>query len=519
MSTVKATKPNYKLRTATCAELLALLDERIPTSRELWMFLNHFRERGWKRTVLAKRLGISYLYLNSLLYGSKDLTEKFCWRLRQAIGEPIVPVETKQAKARRRRQKERRLFLPKADRSFRLVPYEQLVASLDKGRFTAQDLWPIICYFKSHGEGRPALASRLGISYFHLTNMIYATKPITAAFVERLRTALSKPMPIPAAALPKQPPHRRVLPTPLSDGQPIPEGRGPTLEQHFVEYQLDRSLVPGSAAAIAQAIRRYSHWLGRPATLGDLTDQLVNRWLATLAAEKLSRELQKGLRTRILCLWRHAFRLELIPAAPLRVRTIRLDRRIPQAWTPEQLRSLIETVRAEPGRFRYSRVPRAAYWEAFIRVGYYTALRLGDLLNLRRDQIGPDGRFTVVQSKTGDGIVCQIRPDGMAAIDATFPPHRQLIFGGVISRYYHQQQFLRLLRSIGLRGSSKWLRRTGATALENVSPGASTAFLGHRSPDMAAKHYLDRVQLQENKPCPPPIDTAGLPAVREGGAA
>jgi hypothetical protein len=47
----------------------------------------------------------------------------------------------------------------------------------------------------------------------------------------------------------------------------------------------------------------------------------------------------------------------------------------------------------------------------------------------------------------------------------------------------------------GFEGSSKWLRRSGATAVEMKRTGAATVFLGHSAPHLARMHYLDQSQF------------------------
>ncbi|HWA98098.1 MAG TPA: hypothetical protein VG713_06375 [Pirellulales bacterium] len=509
-----------ELRTATASldDLKRLLDERPPTNAELWMYLNYFQSLGVRRPELAERLGIGYLYLNRLLYGSKPVTPQFVLRLRRALNEPITAKpqlpQRKYAGIRKPPAK-----LPKVGAArFRTLTYPKLVESLKKRKLDAADVWPVINYFRAHGFKGRQIAEWLGVSHSHMLNVIYATAEVTDQFAERVRRAVARPLPSPPAKppqAPEQPPAKRGLPLPLHDDEPIPPGSGATLDEHLRAYLVDRDLEPKSVEEIQRAIRRLSHWLGRPATLGDLNDQLINRWLASLAAGEVTRWTQKGLRSRILCLWRHAFTYELVPKPPMRVRTVKLERRIPEAWTLQQLMKLIGVARRQRGTFRFTNVSRAAFWEAFIRTGYDTGLRLGDLLSLRRDQIGPDGVFTVVQRKTGDGIVCALWPETLAAIDATHAKGRALIFGDVIRRDFFQQSFRRLVQEAGLKGSPKWLRRTGATAIEKEHPGASTAFLGHRTTDLAMKHYIDKVQLQRNKPRPPRLTEENL----QGGAA
>jgi integrase len=293
----------------------------------------------------------------------------------------------------------------------------------------------------------------------------------------------------------------------VRDDQPIPEPSGALLSGHLLHvYAAERPLGQKTLAGYSEAVRRYAHWLGRPATLGDLDPRLANRWLMSLDQEGVTKITQHGLRRRVLAIWRHAFEAELIDVPPLRVRKIRPERRLPRAWTPEDVLALIAVARKKKGNFLYVPVPRGAFWVAFIRTAFETGLRLGDLLGLQRSQFSGDGELTVVQAKTGNEIVCRVWPETLAAIDATSPNSRPFIFGGVISRDFYFQEFRRLVKKAGLKGTSKWLRRAGATAVERAQPGMAAKFLGHRSPAMAAQHYLDPRLLQVGKPMPPRLE-------------
>ena len=50
------------------------------------------------------------------------------------------------------------------------------------------------------------------------------------------------------------------------------------------------------------------------------------------------------------------------------------------------------------------------------------------------------------------------------------------------------------------------LRRSSASHLERVCPGSASHHLGHLTPDMAIKHYLDPRIFNEGRELPPPIE-------------
>lgn len=68
----------------------------------------------------------------------------------------------------------------------------------------------------------------------------------------------------------------------------------------------------------------------------------------------------------------------------------------------------------------------------------------------------------------------------------------------------HEKNVIRL-DSVGVGGTSKWLRRSGATHIEIREPGKARHHLGHRTLDLAAKAYIDWPQVRREMPRPPEL--------------
>jgi len=275
-----------------------------------------------------------------------------------------------------------------------------------------------------------------------------------------------------------------------------------TLHDYCEQMRLERGFQKTTLVQLRYAIGSFSSWLGRQATADDLTDDVFNRWLDSLFDSGLSRHTIASKRRGALTIWRALHEAGLV-RYPQRIRKIRIPRTNPCAWSLKELAKLLAAAEDVPGRFKRSRVPRAPLWRAFVLTGYYSGLRFADLLDLRREQIGADGRVVLTQGKTGNVVTCALPPEAVEAIDATFPPARERIFGNALSRGRIQKRFRVLVRSAGLKGSSKFLRRSGATMSEFVRPGSATAFLGHLTSGLAQRHYIDVRLLQNSNPIPP----------------
>lgn len=277
-----------------------------------------------------------------------------------------------------------------------------------------------------------------------------------------------------------------------------------TLRAVVERYSLERGIAKQTTWQLLYAVRSLETFLGREPTPADLADLPINRWLAWLVASPISPHTAKSKRRGIMTIWRYAAELRLC-RLPERVRPVKAPREQPIAWTREELSRLLAAASLKTGTLKRFRAVKAAdYWRAYILVGYYSGLRLGDLLALRFDAIEANGCATVIQAKTGMPVTCHMPPDAIRALDAIRRPAREVVFG-IMHRATIQETFRWLVRSASLKGSTKRLRSSGATWLEATNPGGAMAFLGHRTPGLAYRHYVDPRMIASRPPTPPRI--------------
>lgn len=278
------------------------------------------------------------------------------------------------------------------------------------------------------------------------------------------------------------------------------------LHQLIDRYATGRDVTPGYVQQLRLAVAKFEGFLGRSAGLADLADDPVNRWMVALLKANLARRTVRSKRGHLLVLWRFAYAESLTNVAPRKLRQVSCPKLIPEASEPQAVARLLDVVAKIPGVFRRSRVPRAAFWTALILLTWESGLRLGDLLKLQRGQISSRGVLGVIQNKTSWPLVCQLSPECMAAIAATFPPERKRIFGDALSRGRMLIEFRKIAREAGFPGGTKRIRKSGATAVERLQPGAATAYLGHQSPTVAYQFYVDPRLAQRDKRSPPRLD-------------
>lgn len=270
----------------------------------------------------------------------------------------------------------------------------------------------------------------------------------------------------------------------------------------FLEsYGLEHDVADDTISQYRYAVISFQRWLERPAKLRDLTDDNANRWIV----ERLkthARATVKGQRGSLLTLWRAAYEDGKVRARPDRVRSVGVPQTNPDAWTMVEMRIWIDACEKLPGTFPCG-VPRAAMMRAWLLTDWYSGLRPCDMRRLTSAHLSSGGLQPISQKKTGHLIVCDLPRECVDAIRATDPHERELVFPITKKAMFYWWKWLKA--RVNLPGTPKWVRRSGATAVEIAHPGSAMAFLGHRTPGLAYKHYVDRRQVKQNRPLPPRI--------------
>jgi integrase len=272
------------------------------------------------------------------------------------------------------------------------------------------------------------------------------------------------------------------------------------------QYLVEREIRESTENFYRRLVMRFSEWLGRDAMLADLTDDTVNRFL--IIRSNKSRETTRSEKSGLLSLWNAAAYAGLVSMPPLRVRKLKRERRVVEGWSPEELSRLLAAAGNLRGRIQGKYIKRAAYWRAYVLTAYDTGLRLGDMLNLKTTDIKGPGSLAILQNKTGRIVDTGISMQAWEAIQATYPPHRGLIFG-VYGRCSFLRGFRELVRTAGLCGTSKYLRRSSGSMVEFVAPGQGHKHLGHSDTgDTFNRHYNVRELTRREPILPPPIPEA-----------
>ena len=249
-------------------------------------------------------------------------------------------------------------------------------------------------------------------------------------------------------------------------------------------YLLDRSLRDDSAYQLRHSLARFGDFLQRPAVVADLKDGTVSEFIRD-AERRYSLGTVKNMRGNLLTVWKHLaeFGDDNVPF-PRRVRTVKVPRKMPAAWPPETVAALVAAC---------SRLaePRGLYFEALINAAWDTGLRRSDLWALELSDIRPDGSVSVLQTKTQHAIHVRLRPatvNLLRAIGTDAP----LAWQGAERMYYLWFDKLKALAGVSDDGYTQKVRRSSATNVELHHPQRAGRFLGHLTPGLAERHYIDR---------------------------
>lgn len=282
---------------------------------------------------------------------------------------------------------------------------------------------------------------------------------------------------------------------------------GDVLRKYCLEHHLQHS----SVEQLRIVVRQFTRFAGdKP--VANISSGDVNGWVAHLAEANVARTV-RGKLANLKTLLNAAIDDGDLPALG-KIRRIRVPAGCPEAFTPEEIGKLLKACEALGGWFPATGIKRSDWWAGFVNVGWDTAFRLGDLLDLRvLDLREREGSAIVyrVQHKTGRPIVHRLRPETWAIVKrvcAQGLTTRERVFPWGAKRYQFYVAFKKLTTSVGLRGTSKYLRRARATQeCKTGGPAAAARVLGHADGTgmLAWKNYIDRSQLDDQLPLPPAL--------------
>jgi integrase len=260
----------------------------------------------------------------------------------------------------------------------------------------------------------------------------------------------------------------------------------------LTQYALVYAMKVGASPGYVEQLRVLTKRL--PWTTADLTVTNIDGYL-TQALHSLAPSTVQNHRRMLITLRHAALRERLVvDDCTQAVRRVKCPLPLPRAWSHVEIRHLLTVAASFRGGSRNCR------WDillpAWIAVAYSSGLRLGDMLAVRHDALR-GSRMALVLAKTGRPHVIVLDEQALQAI-ATLPIRGSLIFGDLVGRCVFIRVFRRLVKRSEMHGSGKYLRRSSATYAQMAGMSPS-GHLGHATPGLAQRNYVDPVLLAEIK--------------------
>lgn len=285
-----------------------------------------------------------------------------------------------------------------------------------------------------------------------------------------------------------------------------------------------RGLKGRSIELYSGTIDRLREHLEREPLVSDLVDLTVARFLAartraTRAGRPISPATIRKDQAHLTALSTFAVKRGLATAW-LTVAGVRVPRKIPAAYTAEEIGRLVAAGRERRGTI--GGVPAGWFWAVLLRVGFYSGERIGSVLAVTWADIDLDRGLILFPGERRKGQVADIlRPIPAEVVEElrehqgdpgarVFPWDRRPI------SVYNSLRALAVQAGVTPRGFHG-LRKAAASYVA-AAGGDASAFLAHENPRLAARHYIDpRIAgvpsvLHLLPPLEPPPATPAAPA-------
>lgn len=275
---------------------------------------------------------------------------------------------------------------------------------------------------------------------------------------------------------------------------------------HLQTYIQARDLSPEYTYGLRHHVRVFCEWLGGSPTLDKLESKTFNAWVTSLRETDAALNTVDNYRRAVLCVWRDAYESELVENPPLRIKRLKKPRFIVEAFNHEEIGKLL-TEAAKIKGYAPNGVRRCDLMRAAIFVAYCTGLRRGDMLRLKRSQLGKDGIATVIQRKTGYPVRVRLSPQALEECAKMKPDDGDdRLIPCAHGANWLQVAFRKVVARAGVRpGQFRWLRRSAGSYAESMTPGGGSRVLGHRDGRVFVKHYEDMNISQQHVVEVPPL--------------
>jgi integrase len=239
----------------------------------------------------------------------------------------------------------------------------------------------------------------------------------------------------------------------------------------------------------------FSRFLGRRARLSDLTEDSVSQLMVWIVRNGCSPVTANHRRKNLVSLWNWLAKRNLVDTWPT-VEKMTEPKRVPRAWTQEQLARLIDACRNMPGSIN-GYVPASDFWLAWHGVAWDTGARTSEMFAMKWSWLDRKNGILHVPAEVRKGkrndAIYQLMPDTLEVV-LRLDQGADRIFFGIGHPTALWNRYTRLLKRAGLPTDRyckpQKMRRTHASYLK-ISGGDPTGSLGHSSDAVTRASYLD----------------------------
>ncbi|MCC7425022.1 MAG: tyrosine-type recombinase/integrase, partial [Planctomycetaceae bacterium] len=296
----------------------------------------------------------------------------------------------------------------------------------------------------------------------------------------------------------------------------------------LLDAYLAKHMRNGAGSTVKQyhvTLGNMEKFIGHSPRLSDLSDDLVQDFMAWFISRGRTPRGANKLRSNIHTLWSFACRNGWLSKWP-DSKALKEPRRIVNAWTPEQLRQLHEALTALSGDV--AGIPEDLWWVTLHAVIWDTAERIGAVRQLTWNDVSLDQRRVTFRAETRKNKTEDkqhpLHPETVAFLGRLKEHGHRLVFPWDREDSYLWIRYKAIRRKAGLPcdriHSFHCMRKSSASYFEAAGWNATT-LLGHSSRAVTEKHYLDLSIVEGDKPSPcdvlPRLAVAEIPEKTAAG--
>lgn len=266
----------------------------------------------------------------------------------------------------------------------------------------------------------------------------------------------------------------------------------------FVEIYTSRrpGISVGWTSQLQVAVSILDRWRGQPTLLSDLSEDLILEFMADFGKHRAARTVNTK-RSAVLTLWRAAHEMGYVAKAPGKVPRLKEPRRMPTAWTAEQIAQLVRY--AATLDCKLDGMDCGPYWSSLFLTAYWTGVRTHALRMVRTADCDLDAGWLMIRAenqKNGREQLFRLPKQAVDAIRKQYHPAQEFLWPWP----YHPRTFYshvrRIMEGAGLRpeksmGQIQQIRRTAVSYAARESLELARRLAGHSSIELTRRHYID----------------------------